>query len=100
MEPMDYTEPRQHAIETTDQNLQIIACAGSGKTRVVAAPVVNILEPALRRAGVAGVTVVPILGNPEYLDTEALRRFQWTGIRADGEKCHTKVVPCHTDLER
>jgi SOS-response transcriptional repressor LexA len=43
---------------------------------------------------------VPILGNPEWLDTAYLRRFQWTGIVADGKRCHTNKVPCHTDLEK
>lgn len=40
---MDYTEAQRQAIGTLDGNLQIIACAGSGKTRVVAARVVSIL---------------------------------------------------------
>ena len=29
-----------------------------------------------------------------------MRRFQWTGIVADGKRCHTNKVPCHTDLEK
>ena len=37
------------------------------------------LENAIRGAGVAGVEPVPILGNPEWLDSAHLRRFQWTG---------------------
>jgi len=41
---MDQTEAQQKAIEVIDRNLQIVACAGSGKTRVVAARVVNILR--------------------------------------------------------
>lgn len=59
----------------------------------------DILETAIREAPV-GTSAIPILGKPEYLDTESLRRFQWTGIVADGKKCHTKKVPCHSDLER
>ena len=43
---------------------------------------------------------MPILGSPEWLDTTNLRRFQWTGIVADGKRCHTNKVPCHTDLEK
>ena len=50
-EHMDHTPAQRKAIEIIDQNLQIIACAGSGKTRVVAARVVNIL----RREGQNGV---------------------------------------------
>jgi DNA helicase-2/ATP-dependent DNA helicase PcrA len=41
---MDYTGAQKRAIEIIDRNLQIIACAGSGKTRVVAARIVNILR--------------------------------------------------------
>lgn len=44
---MDLTESQRKAIEVLDRNLQIIACAGSGKTRVVAARVVNILRKGL-----------------------------------------------------
>ena len=41
---MKYTRSQQEAVETTGQNLQIIACAGSGKTEVVSARIVTILE--------------------------------------------------------
>jgi type III restriction enzyme len=58
------------------------------------------LDTAIRGAGAAGVEAVPILGSPEWLDTANLRRFQWTGIVADGKRCHTTKVPCHTDLEK
>lgn len=58
------------------------------------------LDTAIRGAGSAGVEAVPILGSPEWLDTTHLRRFQWTGIVADGKRCHTNKVPCHTDLEK
>lgn len=60
----------------------------------------DVLENAVRGAGVSGVEPVPILGNPEWLDSANLRRFQWTGIVADGKRCHTNKVPCHTDLEK
>ncbi|MDI6872058.1 MAG: DEAD/DEAH box helicase family protein [Bacillota bacterium] len=59
----------------------------------------DILETALKGVPV-GHQPVPILGDPEFLDTRALKRFQWTGVLADGKKCHTNKVPCHTDLER
>jgi len=39
-----YTTSQQEAIETIDDNLQIIACAGSGKTQVVSQRVVHILK--------------------------------------------------------
>jgi type III restriction enzyme len=60
----------------------------------------DILENAIRSAGVAGVTPVPILRNPDWLDTSLLRRFQWAGILGEGKRCHTNKVPCHTDLEK
>lgn len=40
------------------------------------------------------------LGVPEYLDSALLRRFQWSGLVADGKKCHTSRVSCHNELER
>ncbi|MBU0508889.1 DEAD/DEAH box helicase family protein [bacterium] len=63
-------------------------------------PVLDILENAVRGAGVAGVEPVPILGNPDWLDSANMRRFQWTGVLAEGKRCHTNKVPCHTDLEK
>jgi len=60
----------------------------------------DILENAIRGAGVTGVAPIPILDSPEWLDSGELRRFQWTGILGDGRKCHTNKVPCHTDLEK
>lgn len=41
---MDYTANQRRAIETDSKNLQIIACAGSGKTQVMAARVVHLLK--------------------------------------------------------
>lgn len=41
---MKYTVEQQSAIETIDQNLQIIACAGAGKTQVISQRLVNILK--------------------------------------------------------
>src|SRR6185503_3294414 len=45
------------------------------------------LDTAIRGAGASGVQAVPILGSPGWLDTANLRRFQWTGIVADGKRC-------------
>ncbi|MBY0276119.1 DEAD/DEAH box helicase family protein [Candidatus Binatia bacterium] len=61
---------------------------------------VDALDNAIRGAGTAGTEAVPILGNPEWLDSANLRRFQWSGIVAEGKRCHTNKVPCHTDLEK
>ncbi len=59
----------------------------------------DILENAIRGKS-TNTEAVPILGNPEWLDSAGLRRFQWTGVIADGKRCHTNKVPCHTDLEK
>ena len=42
---MSFTEAQQRAIQHIDGNLQIIACAGSGKTEVIARRVVTLLKP-------------------------------------------------------
>jgi type III restriction enzyme len=60
---------------------------------------VDILENAVRGHS-PGTAPVPILATPEWLDSTGLRRFQWTGIVADGKKAHTGKVPCHTNLEK
>lgn len=60
----------------------------------------DILETAVRSAVSSGIEPIPILGSPEWYNSGGLRRFQWTGIVADGKKCHTNKVPCHTDLEK
>jgi len=60
----------------------------------------DLLENAIRGATDSGTERVPILASPEWLDSQALKRFQWTGILAEGKKAHTTKVPCHTDLER
>jgi type III restriction enzyme len=62
--------------------------------------VLDVLENAVRGAGDTGVKPVPILGKPDWLDSVALGRFQWTGIVAEGKRCHSTKVPCHTDLEK
>ncbi|MDZ7289680.1 MAG: ATP-dependent helicase [candidate division KSB1 bacterium] len=41
---VNYTPRQRDAISTTDQNLQIIACAGSGKTQIISARIVEILK--------------------------------------------------------
>ena len=58
----------------------------------------NILDNAIRQSPV-GTSTVPILGDPEYLDSKNYRRKTWTGVIAEGKKCHLTKVPCHTDLE-
>lgn len=40
----EYTKEQNEAINTLDKNLQIIACAGSGKTQVISQRIINILK--------------------------------------------------------
>jgi DNA helicase-2/ATP-dependent DNA helicase PcrA len=42
---MQFTPSQRKAIEHAGRNLQLIACAGSGKTEVVARRVVHLLTP-------------------------------------------------------
>jgi DNA helicase-2/ATP-dependent DNA helicase PcrA len=42
---MKLTGPQRNAIQHGGRNLQLIACAGSGKTEVVARRVVHLLAP-------------------------------------------------------
>jgi len=42
---MQFTDPQRRAIEHSGRSLQLIACAGSGKTEVVARRVVHLLTP-------------------------------------------------------
>lgn len=46
---MKYTTAQKRAIETLDQNLQIIACAGSGKTQVISQRIVESLKSTGKR---------------------------------------------------
>ena len=39
-----YTAAQEEALTTINQNLQIIACAGSGKTQVISQRISNILK--------------------------------------------------------
>ena len=54
---MDYTPSQLDAINHIDGNLQIIACAGSGKTQVVAQLIVNILQTK-RNQGISPANIV------------------------------------------
>ena len=58
------------------------------------------LEHVVRDARTARTRPVPIAGDPEVLDTRRMRKFHWTGIVADGKKCHLGRVPCHSPLEK
>jgi len=53
---MNYTEDQIKAIETIDKNLQIIACAGSGKTQVISQRVINILRSGAEPAQIIAFT--------------------------------------------
>ena len=54
---MNYTPSQLRAIATIDRNLQIVACAGSGKTQVISRRIVNILQ-SKKSAGIKPENVV------------------------------------------
>jgi DNA helicase II / ATP-dependent DNA helicase PcrA len=53
---MQYTAAQQQAITTTDCHLQVIACAGSGKTQVISARVVALLKQGARPDSIVAFT--------------------------------------------
>src|SRR5436309_4390576 len=53
---MNFTPQQQESIQSIDQNLQIIACAGSGKTEVVAQGVVALLKNGLAPRNIVAFT--------------------------------------------
>lgn len=44
MSKMKLSPEQQNAVDVIDNNLQIIACAGSGKTEVITSRIKNILD--------------------------------------------------------
>lgn len=53
---MQYTPAQQKAISILDKNLQIIACAGSGKTQVISQRVVNIIKSGIQPSKIIAFT--------------------------------------------
>jgi DNA helicase-2/ATP-dependent DNA helicase PcrA len=53
---MQYTPSQQQAILATDQHLQIIACAGSGKTQVISERTVELLKKGVKPAQIVAFT--------------------------------------------
>ena len=53
---MNFTPQQPQAIQSIEQNLQIIACAGSGKTEVVAQGVVALLRKGLAPRNIVAFT--------------------------------------------
>ncbi|MBI5189937.1 MAG: ATP-dependent helicase [Nitrospirae bacterium] len=53
---MNYTTKQLEAIETIDNNLQIIACAGSGKTQVISQRIINILKTGVTPSNIIAFT--------------------------------------------
>ncbi len=54
---MTYTANQLKAIKTIDENLQIIACAGSGKTQVISKRIVEILKKK-KKKGITPANIV------------------------------------------
>ncbi|HET9284661.1 MAG TPA: ATP-dependent helicase [Candidatus Angelobacter sp.] len=54
---VDYTKSQEKAIQAIDQNLQIIACAGSGKTQVISRRIIEILK-SKQKSGIKPANIV------------------------------------------
>jgi DNA helicase-2/ATP-dependent DNA helicase PcrA len=54
---VDYTKSQRQAFQTIDRNLQIIACAGSGKTQVISQRIIEILR-SKRDSGIKPANIV------------------------------------------
>ena len=52
----NYTPRQQEAISTLNQNLQIIACAGSGKTQVISQRIIEILKAGVHPSKIIAFT--------------------------------------------
>jgi DNA helicase-2/ATP-dependent DNA helicase PcrA len=52
----NYTPRQQEAISTLDRNLQIIACAGSGKTQVISQRIIEILKTGIHPSKIIAFT--------------------------------------------
>jgi len=63
--------------------------------------IMDALETAIRGTGGVGPTqAVPILGDPDYLDTSKIRPFPWYGpVAKDVRKTCTNVAACSSSLE-
>ncbi|RMH37478.1 MAG: ATP-dependent helicase [Nitrospirae bacterium] len=53
---MNFTANQRQAIQAKDSNLQLIACAGSGKTQVIAQRIVELLKAGCRPANIVAFT--------------------------------------------
>src|SRR5512141_2579964 len=51
-----YTSSQQTAISTIENNLQIIACAGSGKTQVISQRIIEILKKGVHPSKIIAFT--------------------------------------------
>lgn len=53
---MKFTEKQKVAIETIDKNLQIVACAGSGKTSTIVARIINMIDKGCLPESIVAIT--------------------------------------------
>jgi DNA helicase-2/ATP-dependent DNA helicase PcrA len=53
---MNYTPQQQEAINTIDKNLQVIACAGSGKTQVISQRIITVLKSGVHPSKIIAFT--------------------------------------------
>ncbi len=60
----------------------------------------DLLEGTIRSVGVVDAKPVPIHAEPPFLQSGAIRPFQWSGVIAEGKRSHMSLVACHNDFEK
>lgn len=78
---MNLTKEQKKAINEIENNLQIIACAGSGKTEVISQRIANILK------------------NKEDVNPEHIVAFTFTEKAAESLKNRIQKALCETDID-
>ena len=50
------TDPQKEAVKTLDQNLEIIACAGAGKTKTITLRIINLIASGVKPENIVAIT--------------------------------------------
>ena len=86
------------ALRRTRRRWKIERLFACSTTRVVSSRAGNVMSTT---SWACCISPAPESSSGIYeMTSSLLRRFQWTGILADGKKTHMNKVPCHTDLAK
>lgn len=89
---MELTREQKRAVDTIDHNLQLIACAGSGKTEVITRRIANILTS---RSNVLPEQIVAFTFTNKAADSmkERIRRaLDGSGLEGTGERMYIGTI--------